>query len=142
MNVQDEDYVAMPQPEDEGQGAAIWVLFLAGPTIWFAYFLLVYGLGEVLCKPLRTDIQVVGLPLVSFLTLAATVLAALGTLAFTAQSYRRWRASRHAATTSPAEDDIIHGHEDVLAMAGVLLGGLFFVAVLFTGAPALVVQPC
>lgn len=142
MNVQDEDYVPMPQPADEGQGAGIWVLFLAGPTIWLAHFLLVYGLGEVLCKPLRTDVEVAGLPLVSFLTVAATVLAAVAALGFTVQSYRRWDASRRVNAPSAAEDDLVHGREDVLALAGFLLGTLFFVAVLFTGAPALVVQPC
>lgn len=127
----DRDEPDIPSVGARGSAAArIWIFFLAGPVIWFGHFMLVYLLGEVLCKPLRNDIAVANLPLVSFLTVVATIVAAAATVVFAVGSYRRWRA---------ADTD---GNNSTMSVGGVLLGLLFFVAVLFTGAPALFLQPC
>ena len=140
MNQRDEDHV--PLPADDPAARTVWVLFLAGPALWFGHFLLVYVLAEILCKPLRTDLRIAGLPLVSFLTIVATVLAAAAVAAFSLQSFRRWQASRDDASSSAARGATVDPHAGALAFTGFLLGVLFFVAVLFTGAPALWLQPC
>lgn len=139
MSGHDEDYVPLPA-EDAGT-RTLWVLFLAGPTIWLSHFLLVYALAEVLCKPLRTDARIAGLPLVSFLTVVATLAAAAAVVAFSARSFRRWQDTRDTNESSAVEEHG-SGHGSALAFGGFLLGALFFVAVLFTGAPALWLQPC
>lgn len=140
MSGRDEDYV--PLPTEAAGAKTVFVLFLAGPTIWFTHFMLVYLLAEVLCKPLRVDVRVAGLALVSFLTLVATVLAAVAAAAFSVWSLRRWQAVTRGASSSEAEQPEIQSHQAALAFTGFLLGALFSVAILFTGAPALWLQPC
>lgn len=104
-----------------------WLALLAGPVIWFLHFMLVYLVVEAACASGASSFRVLGLPWVSFATLAATILAA-GAIAFlTMRAYR------------------LRGDEDafaVLTLAGVLLGLLFTFAVLFVGLPALFLRPC
>ena len=137
MSGRDEDHVPLPE---EVRARTVWVPFLAGPVIWFGHFMLVYLLAEVLCKPLRVDVHVAGLPLVSFLTVVATVVAVVAAVAFTAKAYRRWQAV--IGGESSAADQVADGPTGALAFTGFLLGILFAVAVVFTGAPALWLQPC
>lgn len=136
MSTHDEDHV--PTPADQGHGMAVWVLFLAGPTLWFTHFILVYVLAEVLCKPLAGVDGVTALPLVSVLTVVATIVFALAAAVGSALAYRRWRESRDA----PADDERASAQGESLVFAGFLLGVLFTVAVVFTGAPAVVLRPC
>ena len=138
MSRRDKDHVPLPE---EVRARTVWVPFLAGPVIWFAHFMLVYLLAEVLCKPLRVDVQVAGLPLVSFLTVVATVVAVGAAAAFTARAYRRWQAVT-GRESSAADQHDVHGPTGALAFTGFLLGVLFAVAVVFTGAPAFWLQPC
>lgn len=116
-------------------------LFLAGPAIWMAHFFVVYLPAEALCQA-DVHANVLGLPVISVLTLAATAVAVAATALTTQRAYRRWRntgtgwdgsgamAPRHA--TGGGE------HDGEVALAGFLLGVLFAVAVLFVGLPALV----
>ena len=136
MSTRDEDYV--PLPADQGHGIGVWILFLAGPVLWFTHFMLVYSLAEVLCKPLA-DVNGAGsLPLISVLTIGSTIIFALATTAGAVLAYRRWRAWQ---ASRPSEERLsVQG--EVLVSAGFLLGVLFTIAVIFTGVPALALQPC
>lgn len=136
MSPRDEDQV--PLPVDKGHGMGVWMLFLAGPVIWFTHFMLVYLLAEVLCKPLDDVEGFTSLPLVSVLTVVATIIFALAAAAGSVLAYRRWRVLRDL----PRDDERASTQGEALVFAGFLLGVLFTVAVMFTGAPALVLQPC
>lgn len=122
-----------------------WVLFLAGPTIWFAHFMLVYLVAEAVCVGGRPDRELWGMPLVSTVTLIATVIAVAAIAAFAVAAYRRWRQDEALVDHQADEEEwriSAAGRDRGLAFAGFALGVLFVVAVLYTGAPALWLTPC
>ena len=95
-------------------------LFLAGPVIWYFYFWIVYLAAEAGCVA-NTG------ALVSWITVGmsgATIVAI---------AYYAWQANRGSGDA---------GGNRALVRAGYLMGGLFVVATLFVGVPALVLQPC
>lgn len=109
-----------------GAALTVWVHLLAGPVIWFGHFMAVYLLAEAACTGDGVDAAVLGLHVVSFVTLAATVAAATATLVAAALAYQRRR----------------HGDDREVVGAGFLLSLLSCIAVLFVGLPALVLPSC
>lgn len=127
--------------------ANVWVLFLAGPVIWSLHFVSVYVVAEAVCATGGFDARVVGLRVLSFITVAATLIAVAAIAFFAAHAWRRWRDGHVASGTGAPRDepgpaDEVGHNETVLALGGVLLGAVFFVAVLFVGVPALFLQSC
>lgn len=116
---------------------ASWMLFVAGPVIWFAHFMVVYLLVEGACTVDPPETRLLGRPVLSTLTLGATVVAAIVALAPTTVAYRRW----HSAS---GDDDWMEIGDDnqPLAFAGFLLGVLSIVAMGFVGLPAAFLDPC
>jgi hypothetical protein len=116
-------------------------MFLAGPVIWSAHFLLVYLVVEAGCTGGGPGLRRFDPPVPTVVTLVATAVAALACAASARWSYRRWRASQHQA----ADQAVGHGEHDgggSLAFAGFLLSLLGLVTVLFVGLPALVLPAC
>lgn len=116
--------------DTNGAARMRWVLLLAGPVIWFTHFIAVYLATEVGCAIGGFGFRLVGLSGVAFVTVAATVVAAVAIVWSTALALGRWRAGH--------DGDV---HSGTL-FTGVLLGVFSFVAVLFVGVPAVVLQPC
>lgn len=102
------------------------VLFLAGPVIWFAQFMVVYLFAEAGCNPggLRVEPLVV-----TWFTVVVTVVAAVATTTL---------AVRAARSLGDQSD----GDRRFMRWVGAILGGLFVLAILLVGAPALVFPPC
>jgi hypothetical protein len=109
---------------------ARWALamFVAGPLIWSAHFLLVYLIVEAGCSGDGPGLRLFDPPVPKVATLAATAAAAAAALACAGWSYRRWRASEHEG--------------GALAFAGFLLSLLSFVTILAVGLPALFLPSC
>jgi hypothetical protein len=126
--------VAVDVARDRGARRHL-ALFLAGPVIWSAHFLLVYLVVEAGCTGDGPGLQLFDPPVPTLVTLAATAVAALATLACAAWDYRRWREG-------PQEPDADDGYRRSLAFAGLLLALLSFVSVLFVGLPALFLPAC
>lgn len=125
-----------------------WAVFLVGPVIWFAHFMLVYLVAEAGCTGDGPGLRWFDPPVPIITTLVATVVAvALCGLA-AGWAYRWWRASSRELRESPDDPQSMSGEFDddrrqgSLAFAGLLLSVFSAVAVLFTGAPALVLGPC
>lgn len=135
------DVVGLPT---RGGSWRIWVLFLAGPTIWFLHFSVVYLAAEWLCKVADVDGRLLGLPAVSALTVIATLIAVAVILALAVPAYRRWRTDEPdpAETDDPSAGAAAEGHDRALMFAGFILGLLFALAVLMVGLPAVWLQPC
>jgi hypothetical protein len=112
-------------------------MFLAGPVIWSAHFLLVYLVAEAGCTGGGPGLQRFDPPVPTVVTLVATAVAALACLAAAAWNYRRWRASQHEAGDLGQP-----GRGGSLAFAGFLLSLLGMVTVLFVGLPALALPAC
>jgi hypothetical protein len=114
------------------------LLFLAGPSIWFAHFMVVYLVVEAGCASGGFDAEVADLDVLSFFTIATTVAAIGVTLVMAEWSRRLW--NRRAVDKSDWLDgDDRHAG---LALAGVLLGVTFTIAILFVGLPAVFLESC
>ncbi|MDQ3963341.1 MAG: hypothetical protein M3277_05430 [Actinomycetota bacterium] len=124
--------------DTESSSRMIWVLFLAGPVIWFVHFMAVYVLAEAVCAAGDGGPRLLGLSLLALVTLVATVLAVGAALVFAVRAYRVWRGRTDGSSDWLAGDERNGG----LALAGWLLGSVFVVAILFVGLPAAFLDPC
>lgn len=115
-----------------------WLLFLAGPAIWFAHFMAVYLLAEAVCALDGDRTEVLGLRPVALVTLVATAVAVGATLLLAAAAHRRWQGHRDPGSDWLDGDDLNPG----LLLAGALLGLVFVAAILFVGLPAAFLDPC
>jgi hypothetical protein len=115
-------------------------LFLAGPVIWTAHFLLVYLVVEAGCTGEGPGLRVFDPPVPTIVTLAATAVAAAACLVTAVLACRRWRADR------PRDVDAaglrVSDHGAALAFAGFVLSLLGVITILFVGVPALVLPAC
>lgn len=111
--------------------------FLSGPIVWSAYLVVSYLLVEAACSLPLTGPLLLGLPMISVLTLALGVLAIA--LIFY-PGWRAWRELRHHSASSAESDGAFSG--PFLAYGGLILNALFLVVMLFTLLPALVLGPC
>jgi hypothetical protein len=123
---------------------ARWALamFVAGPLIWSAHFLLVYLVVEAGCSGDGPGLRLFDPPVPKVVTLAATAAAAAAALACAGWSYRRWRASGHEPAADEAGDHQDPDRTGPLAFAGFLLSLLSFVTILAVGLPALFLPSC
>ena len=124
----------------------VWVVFLAGPVTWLAHFVLVYLVAEAGCTGGGPGLEAFDPPVPTILTLATTVVAALGCLWSAAWAWRRWR-TRPRTQPWGVTDDLAADLEQVdrdglLAFAGFMLSVLSFVAVLLVGLPDLTLPAC
>ena len=103
------------------------VLFLAGPVIWYLFFWVVYLMAEAACVSTLAFTETSGLPTVSLLTIALTLVAAIPVVWFMVRAFRQ------------SDGDSPH---HALVKAGGILGISFFVATVFVGLPALFFPPC
>ena len=119
------------------------VVFLAGPVIWTAHFLLVYFVTEAGCSA-SPGLDAFDPPVPEVVTLVATAVAAVASLWCARWAYRRWRAGSRAAggdaPDGPAADDADSAR--LLNVAGCVLSLFSVVIVLFVGLPALVLSSC
>lgn len=122
----------------ERSSSAVWVLFVAGPVIWFSHFMAVYLLADAICAAGGSDARVIGLQPVSMATLAVTAIAVAAALFVALRAYRHWQARRDPASDWLDGDDGNAG----LALAGALLALVFVAAILFVGVPAAFLDPC
>jgi heme/copper-type cytochrome/quinol oxidase subunit 2 len=134
---------AAASPEARRRFLTLAGLFLAGPSIWMVHFLVVYLLAEALCAA-DVDAEIGSLPALSVVTLVLTLVAVAGAALTTVLAFRRWR---RAAGDAPVDDghqgSASSGEHDAeLALAGLLLGTFFIVAILFVGLPAAILDPC
>jgi hypothetical protein len=125
-----------------GDRRARWAMamFVAGPLIWSAHFLLVYLIVEAGCSGDGPGLRLFDPPMPKVVTLAATAAAAVAALACARWSYRRWRASGLAA--DEAGDHRDRDRSGALAFAGYLLSLLSVVTILAVGLPALFLPSC
>lgn len=104
------------------------IQLLAGPVIWITHFMVVYLLAEVACEfGLLTD-TLLGLPVLSWVVLAATALAIGAIVPFLAKS----EALRNSADSASR----------LAGFGGVLLDWLSIFAIAFVGLPAAALTPC
>lgn len=132
-----------PVPVDlarDRESRTVWLVFLAGPLLWFAHFMLVYLVAEAGCTGEGTGLTAFDPPVPAVTTVVATVLFAAGCLAATVWGLRWWRRGHTPtrARDSAAESSAFAS----LAFVGALLSALSFLAVLFVGVAGVVFTGC
>ncbi len=121
---------------------ALWLILLASPLVWCLYFSVVYLLAEAGCAiniP-WLKFEVAGLPGLSVVVIASTVIASFATLYYGGRAMRVWRANK--PTVAQSAEPPAHERNQFMALAGFLLSALFLASTLLMGVPALVLQPC
>lgn len=130
-------------------------MFTAGPVTWFVHFMVVYLVAEAGCTGDGPGFDVFDPPVPVVTTIVATVVAVAICAMAAVWGWRRWRSSVRSIENAHPEADASDGvpgstadafdagqRSASLAFAGALLSLFSIVAVLFTGAPALVLGPC
>lgn len=123
---------SVPGPEDLVRSVPIawrvWFGLLGAPVAWTVHFMVCYGLMEVGCATGWDGHAVAGLNGVALAVLVATLLTVPAILAATLVAHRLSPCARGG-----------HAH---IRQAGLVLSGLFLLAILAETVPVLVLRPC
>jgi hypothetical protein len=116
-----------------------WATLLAGPLLWTGYFLIGYTLAEFGCRGLWLRGNIAGFPAISVILVALTLVALALSLGFVWRIWGRWRGLQRDpdASLNRAEE-----RQRFMVLGGLILGGLFSLAILLTGIPALILEGC
>jgi hypothetical protein len=125
--------------------ALLWIGLFAAPALWSIQQLLGYSVLAHRCFPATVplDGRSPGGPWV--LALVVTIIAIVVSLAAGGVSLRAWRrssAERAAGNEEASLLEVGEGRTRFMAYGGLLLSGLFLVAVLFSGISLLVLPHC
>lgn len=133
-----------PVPVDlarDRQARTVWVVFLAGPVIWFAHFMVVYLVAEAGCTGGGTGLRLLGPPVPAVVTGVATVVAVAACVVSAVWGMRWWRRDRDRAGDGAHDRHELAGFAS-LAFVGALLSWLAVVSVLFVGVSGAVFTGC
>lgn len=121
-------------------------MFVAAPTIWFTHFMVVYLVAEAGCTGGGPGLSLLDPPVPAVVTLVATAVAVAGCAWVTWWEYREWRGGRRLGARDtpggPPGGTDLDPDEKPLAFAGVLIGLISAVSVLFVGLPAIWLTGC
>jgi len=109
---------------------------LTGPLAWLVHLTVSYVLASLTCLRVWPGFTIFGWSggLVMMIVFTLAILALIATAG--------WLAFQHWRRLSRRTDWRGTGFDRWMAFSGVLLSGMFFVAVLFAGLPAVMLQPC
>jgi hypothetical protein len=126
-----------------GLSRSPWLHFLGGPILWSAHFLATYNWVEFACRAhlLVLDSTLLGFTILSWSVLGLTLSAMLAALYVGWLSYQSWRRIKGPQGPDERETWSLHSR-GFMAFSGVFLSALFALVILFTGLPALVLEPC
>lgn len=111
---------------------------LSTPIIWAIYFVLIYSLQGIACAG-GLEGSVAGIGTLTLNIVAATVIALAGQAILGFWMYRAWQSLQRNAELKSSEPLM---RASFLALVGWLNAILFFVATVWIGIPALMLDPC
>ncbi len=120
-----------------------WAHMLGGPVIWGIHFLVSYVWVEFGCgaRLIVLDSTIFGLTILSLGVLVLTLAAIIAALYVGWSAYKSWRRTSASPETNELDAWGIESRR-FMAFSGIFLSGLFFLVILLTGLPALVLRPC
>lgn len=128
----------------ENSSLILWTRLLSGPIIWAAHFLLGYMLVEAFCQT-GLHFNILGFNGLSFILVAITIIAVLGSAYLGLQSYRDWgnmnpgRSFRERfRQTEYWTDEAV----EFMYFSGFLLSVLFTATIIMVGLPVLFLRIC
>ncbi len=113
--------------------------FLIPPITWAVYFVAAYALTGVACFSSVQDIQIFGIGLVRLILAVITLLAIGIVLGTGVQAWRDWRHIRQSSTVNGEKS---RRRREFLIDLSLLMSGLFLVALIWIGVPALILDAC
>jgi hypothetical protein len=134
--------------------SAGWSHILAGPVIWFTYFMVGYLLLEAVCNAKPQFIERMPPMVLATIIIVLTLVAFVAAVYAAWVSYRAWVAAQRRNDDDVHEPDVTeapssagagrttHDKNRFMSLSGVLLSGLFAFIILATGFPALILDPC
>ncbi len=122
---------------------ALWAGLFGGPLLWSVQALANYAFVAHSCYPTVLPRTTPTFGSVWGLVLAISIVAALGTVAAGLVALRSWRATRdEKAGSAESLLDTAEGRTRFMALTGLVLSGIFLLAVLATGLPLFMVPTC
>jgi Co/Zn/Cd efflux system component len=111
--------------------AALWFGLFGAPVIWSIQLMLNYALVAHACYPASEPLSAPVFGGLRATVLAASAVALVIALAAGATAWRSWRATRQE-----------HHRTRFMALAGMLVSGLFLLGVIMNSIPLFIMQPC
>jgi hypothetical protein len=121
---------------------APWYAFLGGGVAWALQFVALYALTEIGCRSERLDAALWGVPALAWFGFAMTVWAALAAIGAAHVAYARFADDARADPVDDTGAPEVLGRRRFMAYAGLLMNGLFLLAILAHGLPFLVLNAC
>lgn len=131
---------------------SLWFASLGAAVVWAVHFMAVYLLLEVACRAGWQQRQLLGLNGAAAAVLIAGLLAlpmviasglvARRVLAASAQQLGQQRGEDERVEAAVDRDDDTEAYPRHLGLAGLVLAGIFFLAIVAETVPALVLGPC
>lgn len=135
---------AHPAPAAHGVArAALWFGLFGAPLVWSLQLLVNYALVAHACYP-RSEPRAT--PVFGGLwtfTLVASLVALAVALGAGGTAWRSWRISRHEHRGDAGESlEVGEGRTRFMALAGMLMSGIFLLGIVMAAIPLFLVTPC
>ena len=111
---------------------------MVGPVLWFAHFLLVWGMAEFGCRINFRNLELVSPANIQTFVLLTTIVALIAIAIGGVLGYRNWVATQEASQSGWAFED----RHRFLAVLAMLLCGLFLFSIVVTAMPAFYLNIC
>jgi hypothetical protein len=123
--------------------AALWFGLFGAPTIWSIQLMLNYALVAHACYPASEPLSAPVFGGLRGTVIAASVVALAIALSAAATAWRSWSATRHEHHGGEeALLEVGEGRTRFMALAGLLVSGLFILGVIMNSIPLFIIQPC
>jgi hypothetical protein len=133
-----------PEGRPPGTVAIIapWYAFLGGAAAWVVQFMVVYAIAEIGCGSERLDAVLLGVPASAFFGFAVTLVAALTALGAAVVAFAMFPEGARADPVDHAGEHETVGRRRFMAYAGLIMNGVFLIAILATGLPFMFLRSC
>ena len=133
-----------PEGRPPGLAAILtpWFAFLGGAAAWILHLTVGYSLSEIACGSERLDLTLLGLPGPEFLGYALTLLAGLTAVAAAITAFTYFPDGvRDDPVDAPGALEVL-GRRRFMAYAGLIMNGIFLIAILAGGLPFMFLRTC
>jgi hypothetical protein len=123
--------------------AALWFGLFGAPVIWSIQLMLNYALVAHACYPASEPLSAPVFGGLRTTVLATSAVALVIALAAGATAWQSWRATRQEHRGGEeALLEVGEGRTRFMALAGMLVSGLFLLGVIMNSIPLFIMQPC
>jgi hypothetical protein len=134
----------MPEERPPGAVAIIapWFAFLGGAAAWALHLMVGYVLTEIACRSERLDVVLLGLPGLDVFGFAVTLVAAATAVGAAFVAFATFPNGARADPVDDTGDHETFGRRRFMAFAGLVMNGLFMIAILAAGLPFMFLRTC